>query len=313
MAKISLTDELRHFSVPGEVRVNRHGKGKLSTKVFNSMGSFPVANCIIMGEERCAIFDAQSTMANAYRCLAEILEENLILETIYLSHAHPDHYFGVEAYMERFPEARIIAVPEETVIIPKQWKQKWESQKMVQGADMELSRTNYASPELRYPIIALENNYFELEGHRIEILPRMMGDYRYNTVGYIPEIHTIICSDCLFNEAHPFTCELDDAERAEWRDVCDRLEAMDCDVVIPGHFKHGMPLDNTAFDWNRKYIDMTELELKRCRTEAEFYYAMDRHFPNAILQKSNEMNAKVFFAGVKWDWREDEVWEEGKK
>jgi glyoxylase-like metal-dependent hydrolase (beta-lactamase superfamily II) len=313
MAKISSGDEIRHYSTHGEVRVNRHGKGKLATKVFNSNDSFPVANVIIMGQEKCVLFDAQGALSNAYRCLAEILEENLVLETIYLSHPHPVHYFGVEAYKKHFPDARVCAVPEDAIIIPKQWKEKFESQRAVMGADLELQRTNFASPEIPFPIEPLENNLILLEGERIEIIPRLMGDYRYNTAAYIPSISTICCSDALFNEAHPFTCELTEEDRAEWHDVCDRLEAMQCDVVVPGHFKNGMPLDNTAFAWNRKYIELTEQELKRCKTEAEFYYAMDRHFPDAVLQKSNEMNAKVFFAGMEWDWREEETWAEGEK
>jgi glyoxylase-like metal-dependent hydrolase (beta-lactamase superfamily II) len=312
MAKISTSDEYRHYSTHGEIRVNRHGKGKLATKVFNSNDNFPVANVIIMGAEKCALFDAQGSLSNAHRCLAEILEENLVLETIYISHAHPDHYFGLEVYKQTFPDARVISVPEEAIIIPKQWTAKWESQRMVMGTDLDIGKTNFASRELSFPIEAYPDDHFLLEGERIEILPRLMGDYRYNSALYVPSINTIMCSDCLFNEAHPFTCELDKAERAEWHDVCDQLEAMDCDVVIPGHFKNGLPLDNTAFDWNRKYLELTELELERCKTEAEFYYAMDRHFPDAVLQKSNEMNAKVFFADLEWGWREEEVWEEGE-
>jgi hypothetical protein len=39
---------------------------------------------------------------------------------------------------------------------------------------------------------------------------------------------------------------------------------------------------------------------------------MDRHFPKAILTKSNEMNSMVFFGGREWDWREEEVWEQGQ-
>jgi glyoxylase-like metal-dependent hydrolase (beta-lactamase superfamily II) len=313
MASGDITGELRHYCTHGEVRVNRHGKGKLATKVFNSDDSFPVANVIIMGEEKCALFDAQGAMSNAMRCLAEIMEENLELETIYISHAHPDHYFGLEVYKKWFPEARVISVPEEAIIIPKQWTMKWESQRMVMGADLDNKKTNFASRVLPFPIESLEESYFLLEGEKIEIIPRLMGDYRYNTAAYIPSINTVCCSDTLFNEAHPFTCEVDKEERAEWRAACDKLEAMECEVVVPGHFKNGMPLDNTAFEWNRRYIDKTEEALVKCKSAAEFYYFMDRAFPDAILQKSNEMNAKAFYKEIEWDWREDETWDGTKE
>ena len=49
---------------------------------------------------------------------------------------------------------------------------------------------------------------FELEGHRIEIIPKLIGDMKYNSVVWIPSIKTLYGSDLLFNGAHPFTCEL---------------------------------------------------------------------------------------------------------
>ena len=88
---------------------------------------------------------------------------------------------------------------------------------------------------------------------------------------------------------------------------------MDCDVVIPGHAKFGMPFDNTGIQWTREYIKQTEIELDRCKSAGEFYFNMDRAFKNSVLTKSNEMNAMVFFGGREWEWREDDVWAEGEK
>jgi glyoxylase-like metal-dependent hydrolase (beta-lactamase superfamily II) len=307
MAKVTVSDEYRETCTHGEIRVNRHGPDKLATKVFVSDDNgFAVTNVIIMGKEKCAIFDTQWTQANAHRALAEILEENLELETIYLSHAHPDHYFGAEVFKEHFPNARIIAVPEEAKIIEQQWSQKWDE------VVPEIGIFNYVSREIPFHVEPLEDDHFMLEGERIEVLDRLMGDYRYNTAVYVPSIDTLMCSDILFSEAHPFTCEITKEERAEWYDVLNKLEAMNASIVIPGHMRMGMPFDNTAFEWTRQYLEKTEIELERCKSAGDFFFAMDRHFPNAILKKSNEMNSMVFFNQRKWDWRVDEVWEEEK-
>jgi glyoxylase-like metal-dependent hydrolase (beta-lactamase superfamily II) len=308
MSKICVSDEYREMSTHGEIRVHRHGPGKLATKTFIADDNgFCVTNVIIMGKEKCAIFDTQWTRANACRAVAEILEENLVLETIYMSHAHPDHYFGAEVFKMFFPDARLIAVPEEAKIIEKQWSLKRNE------VVPEIGEINYAPEHLPYPVEAYAEDHFLLEGERIEIIDRLMGDYRYNTAVYVPSIDTLMCSDILFNEAHPFTCEVDKAERAEWHDVCDKLEAMGASVVIPGHTRFGMPFNNSAFEWTRQYLEKTEIELERCKSPGEFFFAMDRHFPNAVLKKSNEMNAMVFFGGREWEWREDEVWAEGEK
>jgi len=306
--KITVSDEYRETSSHMQVRVHRHGPGKLATKtcVANDDG-FAVTNIIIMGEEKCAVFDAQWTQANAYRCVAEIVEENLELETIYLSHAHPDHFFGACVLKQAFPNARVIAVPEEAQIITAQWSDKWDAIVNFVG------ELNYPPREIPFVVEPIYEDHFLLEGKRIEILPRLMGDYKYNTAVYIPSIETLMCSDILFNEAHPFTCEVTKEEREEWYEVLDKLEAMNAKVVIPGHMRFGMPFDNTSFEFTRRYIKWTEYELERCKSEGEFFFNMHLHFPNAVLEKSNEQNALVFFNKKEWDWREDEIWDEADK
>ena len=304
MAKVTISDEYRETSSHGEVRVNRHGPGKLATKVFISNDDgFAVTNVLIMGKEKCAIFDSQWTEANAHRALAEILEENLELETIYLSHAHPDHYFGAAVFKEHFPNARVLAVPEEAKIIEAQWSLKWDE------VVPEIGKINYVPREIPFHVEPLYEDHFMLEGERIEVIDRLMGDYRYNTAVYIPSINTLMCSDILFNEAHPFTCEVTREERKEWLEVLDRLEAMNADVIIPGHMKFGMPFDKTSIEWTREYIKWTEIELDRCKSCGEFFFAMDRHFPKAVLTKSNEMNSMVFFKQREWEWRMNDVWD----
>ena len=303
--KISVSDEYRECCTHFEIRVHRHGPDKLATKtLLCDDHGFCVTNVIIMGKEKCAVFDAQWTTANAYRCLAEIIEENLELETIYLSHAHPDHFFGFTVLKNAFPNARVIAVPEEAKIIKAQWTEKWDAIVNTVG------EMNYPPREIPFDIEPFSDDHFLLEGERIEILDRLMGDYKYNTAVYVPSIKTLMCSDILFNEAHPFTCEVTKEERAEWYEVCNKLEAIGAEVVIPGHAKFGMPFDNTSFEFTRRYIKWTEFELERCKSEGEFFFNMHLRFPNATLARSNVQNALVFFNKKEWNWREDDVWTE---
>jgi glyoxylase-like metal-dependent hydrolase (beta-lactamase superfamily II) len=70
----------------------------LTTKVFFSDESgFAVASVIVMGKNDAALIDTQWSLSNGHRVAAEILETGKRLETIYITHAHPDHYFGLGA------------------------------------------------------------------------------------------------------------------------------------------------------------------------------------------------------------------------
>jgi glyoxylase-like metal-dependent hydrolase (beta-lactamase superfamily II) len=281
-----------------EVRINHHGANALSTKVFFSDESgFEVASVIVMGRTDAVLIDAQWTLSNAHRVVAEILETGKILKTVYVTHAHPDHYFGLGPIAEAFPKARVIALPNVARTINKQFFGKiehWEN---------TIGMTNV--PRKAVNIEPLSESYFELEGQRIEILPQIMGDLKYNSVVWIPSIKTLYGSDVLFNQAHPFTCEVTAEERLQWIKEIDRLEAMNAAVVIPGHQKPGMPFDATSFSFTRDYLIATDEELAKTTDTGGFYYAMVKRFPDANLFISNDMNAGVFKGGMNWNWKDE--------
>jgi glyoxylase-like metal-dependent hydrolase (beta-lactamase superfamily II) len=281
-----------------EVRINKHENG-LTTKVFFSDESgFSVASVIVIGKTDAALLDAQWSLSNGHRVAAEILETGKHLKYIYITHAHPDHYFGLGPITEAFPEAKVIALASVARTINKQMFGKIEHWTPIIGP------TNV--PTKAVNIEPLTQNYFELEGKRIEIIPEIMGDLKYNTVVWIPSIKTLYGSDVLFNQAHPFTCEITAEERKQWLKDIERLEKMDAEVVIPGHQKPGMPFDNSSYKFMKEYLIATEEELKKTKDTGEFFYNMAMRFPDAnLIFLSNEMNSAVFKGGRDWDWRED--------
>ncbi len=281
-----------------EVRVNQHGPNSLATKVFFSdEKGFEVASVIVMGQTDAALIDAQWTLSNAHRVVAEIQETGKILKTVYVTHAHPDHYFGLGPIAEAFPKARVIALPSVARIINKQFFGK------IEHWEKTIGPTNVPRKEVN--IESMKENHFELEGQRIEVVPEIMGDLRFNTVVWIPSIKTLYGSDVLFNQAHPFTCEVTAEERQQWIKDIERFEKMGAQVVIPGHQKPGMPFDSSSFTFTKEYLVATEEELGRTSTVGDFYYAMVKRFPDANLFISNDMNAAVFKGGMNWNWRDD--------
>ena len=282
-----------------EVIINNHRQNSLSTKVFFSDESgFSVASVIVMGQTDAALIDAQWSLSNGHRVVAEILESGKHLKTVYISHAHPDHYFGLGPIVEAFPEAKVIALPEVADTINKQMFGKIDHWKSIIGPTNVPTKAVHIEP--------LPNNYFELEGQRIEIIPEIMGDMKYNTVVWIPSIKTLYGSDVLFNQAHPFTCEITAEERKQWLKDIERLEKLGVEVVIPGHQKPGMPFDSSSFKFMKAYVVATEEELAKTTDTASFFYAMALRFPDAnLLFLSNEMNAAVFKGGRDWNWRDE--------
>src|SRR5271154_81956 len=81
------------------------------------------------------------------------------LSTIYITHGHPDHFFGLKLLRDRFPEARAIATPEvvdamQAALAPKAveiWRRRFPG----------LIPSELVATE------RLEGGTFDLEGHDI--------------------------------------------------------------------------------------------------------------------------------------------------
>ena len=280
-----------------EVRIHTHGPGKFTTKtMIADEGGFCVTSVLIMGERDCVLVDCQWTRSNAYRVIAEIAETNLNLKAVFATHAHPDHYWGIGYIGQAFPDAKLYALDYDIPIIRRQFHDKTEHWESVIGK-VNLCRL---LPELE-PLPA--DNCIELEGEKIEVLPRLWGDLKYNSAVWVPSIKTLIGSDILFSDAHPFTCEVSATGRQKWYDCIEDLEKLGAQVVIPGHVKPGTPLDERSFAYTKAYLKATEEELANTSDMKEFFYNMCLRFPTSVLIfLSNEMNSSVFLGGREWNW-----------
>src|SRR5579872_6683392 len=75
------------------------------------LGFDPMTSTLIFGQRDAVLVDAMTTVAEAAALADWIALHNRNLETIYITHAHFDHFFGLSVLLDRFPAARAIATP----------------------------------------------------------------------------------------------------------------------------------------------------------------------------------------------------------
>ena len=88
-------------------------QSKFTLKVHTGRGQvgYDVNSTMIIGERDILLIDPQFSLSEAHKLAAEILETKKRLATIYSTHAHPDHLFGLAVLKQAFPEAKIVALP----------------------------------------------------------------------------------------------------------------------------------------------------------------------------------------------------------
>lgn len=226
-----------------------------------------VDSVVILGDEAAVLVDAQLTAPDAAALADLISATGRRLETVVLSHMHPDHVLGLAVIMDRFPEARPVAHP----LIQPQIEASAAA--MLDGFNANAPAGVFADraviPE------ALNSDQIELEGERIEIMDPMHGDTDLISPVYVPALGTLIAADLLYQDIHVWVAENTTPERiALWRENLSKLEALNADTVIPGHRAPDSGDGAGAFAWTRGYLDIWEAALVDTSTPEELRATM---------------------------------------
>ena len=80
---------------------------------------------------------------------------------------------------------------------------------------------------------------------------------RGDVLAYVPGDKAIFTGDIIFNEGHPVIW---DGPIANWQAACERILALDVDVVVPGH---GPVTDKTYVRKFKGYLDYIEAESRK--------------------------------------------------
>lgn len=210
-----------------------------------------VDSVIVMGEDKAVLIDTQM-VAPAAGAVADMIEASgRELETIFLTHYHPDHVLGLAVLMERFPGAKAVT---HAKIQPK----------IAQTAAAMLEQFSANAPAGVFASKAvvpeaLAGDHILLEGERLEVLEPMHGDTDYISAVHIPALDTLVASDFAYADTHAWVAENQTPEAiAKWRASLDALEGLGAGTVIPGHRAPTSANDATVFAKTRNYLDLWE-------------------------------------------------------
>jgi glyoxylase-like metal-dependent hydrolase (beta-lactamase superfamily II) len=238
-----------------------------------SVNSLYTSITLIEGKKGAILVDAPFTRADAHRVVAWILESGLDLQTVYVTHDHPDHYFSMEVITQAFPNARVVSAPEVVADIRKSIPAKVKRWGPMLGAN---------GP--RYPTAPapLTERFLMLEGQRIEVIGPLQGDHSNSTALYVPSAKTLIAGDLLFNQMHLWLGESLQPERKAWAAAVEKLAGLGATRVIAGHKKPGLPEDTSAIAFTRNYLARFEQAVGESKNSAELRARINAAFPSTI-------------------------------
>ena len=264
----------------------------LKLQVYNaSENSFGVASVIISGKTDAILIDAQFILADAEKVAEEIKASGKKLTTIYVSHADPDYYFGLEIFKKHFPDVVAYASPASVEAIKATAQKKLD----VWGERLGKAITsNVVLPQV------LKGNSIELDGQQLEIIG--LEEFPNKTFVWIPSIKTVVGGINVFGTT--FNLWMADAQtpeaRKNWISVLDKISALKPEIVIPAHANSNSPFDITAVNHTKGYIQFYEDALKNNKTSEALISALKAKYPALTFETALQIGAKVNTGEMKW-------------
>jgi len=244
----------------------------LNLKVHTGHGQigYDVNSTMVIGEKDILLIDPQFSLSEAHKLAAEILESKKHLATIYVTHPHPDHLFGLAVLKQAFPDAKIVALPATVNAAKTGWPARQKFWLATYG-------TNIPGPD---PVLPepLASPVLTLEGEQFPITGGVQGaDGPGNSFVYIPSLKAVVTGDIVFDQVYFGVPR--DAARENWTKTVSQIAALNPSIVIPGHEGPAATHDMRAIEWMKRYMADWDANVARSKTPGEMRANVLRQYP----------------------------------
>jgi glyoxylase-like metal-dependent hydrolase (beta-lactamase superfamily II) len=258
------------FVTPGIPIVVRDLPPGVTQAYFQAM-----ASTLIYGTRDAVLVDAFMTVEQATALADWVAAKGKNLTTIYITHGHGDHWFGVGTVLERFPKAKAVATPSTVKVmqqnaspeaLEKVWKRAFPGQ----------------IPSRLVMAEELKGNVIHLEGQ--ELVPVELGhtDTDWTTCLNVPSIGLVVAGDAAYNDVHLYLAESNAQTRKEWIAALDKIESLRPRAVVATHKRPVNADDPRIIEETRQYIRDFDRLAQTTTSALELYNKMLELYPNRV-------------------------------
>jgi glyoxylase-like metal-dependent hydrolase (beta-lactamase superfamily II) len=183
---------------------------------------------LIYGQRDAVLVDTFLSVQHSKELVDWLVESGKNLTTIYITHAHGDHFFGLKLLLDRFPDAKAFATPSVVAAMQKQIKPD------VVRSFWEPRFPGQVPSELVVPEV-LDGNTLYLEGEELNVVDLGHTDTSDTTALHVPSIGLVVSGDAVYNHTHLYLAECDERTRGEWLSALDTIATLHPRAVIAGH------------------------------------------------------------------------------
>ena len=192
----------------------------------------PTSATLIYGKRDAVLVDALLTVEQAHALVDWVTASGKNLTTVYVTHGHGDHFFGIAALQERFPNARAVATADVVRVMRQQASPEYVANFWNVRFPGQIPKRLVIAEELAGHVI-------DLEGRDLVVVEVGHTDTDHTTSLHVPSVGLVVAGDVAYNDVHPYLVESNVQTRREWIAALDTIESLNPRAVIAGHKQRG--------------------------------------------------------------------------
>jgi len=186
----------------------------------------PTTSTLITGDTQAILVDTQYRETDVREVIRRIEASGKTLTTIFITHGHFDHYFGLEMLSAQFPYARAVATPAVAAYIAGNHSAERNFATSLVGTHA-VDSTVVPQP--------LESDTLQLDDTLFRVIDLEQADITPTSIVHIPSIGAVIAGDAIYNGVNPFLAASGPADWPKWVASVDRIAALNPTTVVAGH------------------------------------------------------------------------------
>ena len=257
------------FVTPGIPIVTRDLPPGVREAYFQAM-----ASTLIYGMRDAVLVDAFMTVKQANALADWVAAKGKNLTTIYITHGHGDHWFGIGTLLERFPNARAVATPNVVKVMRQQ----------ASPEGLKIWKAAFPDQIPNRLVIAeeLKGNAIDLEGRELVAVELGHTDTDYTSCLNVPSIGLVVAGDAAYNDVHLYLAESNAQTRREWISALDKIESLNPGAVVATHKRPENDDNPRIIEETRQYIRDFDRLAETTTSAQELYDKMLELYPSRV-------------------------------
>ena len=238
----------------------------------------PTSVTLLKAGRHGGLVDGLTTRDDGRRLVDWLDSHDVELDWVYVTHGHGDHFFGLTAVLDRWPNTRVLAVPEVAKAMAEETSApRFDNLWGPLFGDRLFSRFVEAE--------AIHQD-LELAGHVVRIHRAGHSDTSDTTFVEVPDLSLVIAGDIVYNNVFPYVVETDSAKRAQWRAALDLIAAVNPAKVVAGHRDPNGSDDPVHLYRTRQFLLDFDEVLDTGATAVELFDELVRRYPTWLNRRA---------------------------